>query len=141
MCLGDLQKTKHNTFLLEPHLAEKNQKEETKLQNPEPPECTKLLYATLPEKTGGLPHHQTPAPNLLGRCRQTGLDARRNTRTTKIEILLFLNLEFFFFSLSVCLSCSMFVYTPSLPVYFFGSPFSFYFLPFFLGFVSFTIIS
>jgi hypothetical protein len=30
MCLGD-QQTKQNTFLLEPHLAEQNQKEETKL--------------------------------------------------------------------------------------------------------------
>jgi hypothetical protein len=30
-CLGDLQRTKQNTFLLEPHLTEKNPKEETKL--------------------------------------------------------------------------------------------------------------
>jgi hypothetical protein len=45
--MGDLQQTKQNTFFLEPHLAEKNQKEETKLQNPETPTCTKLLHATL----------------------------------------------------------------------------------------------
>jgi hypothetical protein len=37
--VGDLQETKQNTFLLEPHLEKKkkNQKDETKLQNPEPP--------------------------------------------------------------------------------------------------------
>jgi hypothetical protein len=45
-CLGELQQTKQNTFLLEPHLAEKNQKEEKKLQNPEPPNFTKLFHTT-----------------------------------------------------------------------------------------------
>jgi hypothetical protein len=52
MCLGDLQQTKQNTFLLEPHLAKKkkkktNQKEETKLKNPEHSPCEKLLQAML----------------------------------------------------------------------------------------------
>jgi hypothetical protein len=45
-CLGDLQQTEQNTFLLEPHLAKKKkskQKEETKLQNPESPASKKLL--------------------------------------------------------------------------------------------------
>jgi hypothetical protein len=31
MCLGGHQQTKQNTFLLKPHLAEKKQKEETKI--------------------------------------------------------------------------------------------------------------
>jgi hypothetical protein len=30
ICLGDLQQTKQNTFLMEPNLADKNQKEKTK---------------------------------------------------------------------------------------------------------------
>jgi hypothetical protein len=70
--LGDIQQTKHNTFLLEPHL----EKEETKLQNPEPPDHKKLLHPCYTEKRGRLGHHQTPAPNLPRRCRQTGLDAK-----------------------------------------------------------------
>jgi hypothetical protein len=52
MCLGDLQQTKQNTFLLEPHLSKKKKKkeeeeEDTKFQNPELPACKKLLHATL----------------------------------------------------------------------------------------------
>jgi hypothetical protein len=47
MCLGVLQPTKQNTFLLEPHVAEKKQTEKTKLQNPEPPANIKLLHTML----------------------------------------------------------------------------------------------
>jgi hypothetical protein len=48
MCLGDLQQTKENTFLLEPHLAkEKKKKKKQNSENPEPPACKKLLQATL----------------------------------------------------------------------------------------------
>jgi hypothetical protein len=51
MCLVDLQQTKENIFMLEPHLAKKKtkqkQKEETKLQNPETPAHKKLLHAML----------------------------------------------------------------------------------------------
>jgi hypothetical protein len=74
-CLRDLQQTKQNTFLLEPHLAEKKTKKETKLRNSEPPACTKFSMPRYTEKTGGLLHCQTPTPNLLRRCRQTGPDA------------------------------------------------------------------
>jgi hypothetical protein len=69
--LGDLQQTKQNTFLLDPHL-EENQKEETKLQNPEPPAHTSFSTPLYNEKTGRLPHCQTLAPNLPERCRPTG---------------------------------------------------------------------
>jgi hypothetical protein len=72
--LGDLQQTKQNTFLLDPHL-EENQKEETKLQNPEPPAHTSFSTPLYNEKTGRLPHCQTLAPNLPRRHIQTGLDA------------------------------------------------------------------
>jgi hypothetical protein len=42
--------------------------------------------------TRGLQHHQTPAPNMPRRHRQIRLDAKGiTTRTTKTEILLFLN--------------------------------------------------
>jgi hypothetical protein len=53
-----------------------NKKEETKLQNPEPPAHKKLLHATLHRDKGGLQHHQTLAPNLPRRQRQTGLDIK-----------------------------------------------------------------
>jgi hypothetical protein len=46
------------------------------------------------EKTGGLQHNQTLAPNLPRRCRQTGLDAKGET-PTKTEIQLFLNRDIF----------------------------------------------
>jgi hypothetical protein len=54
-------------------MAEKNHKEEAKLYdtlNSQPVQSFSTPHYT--EKTGGLPHHQTPAPNLLGRCRPTG---------------------------------------------------------------------
>jgi hypothetical protein len=55
-CLGDLQQTKQNSFMLEQHLAKKkNKKEETKLWNPETPACKKLLHAHYTKKTGGVP--------------------------------------------------------------------------------------
>jgi hypothetical protein len=47
MCLGDLQQTKQNTFLLEPHLAKKKKEEETKFQNPETPAPKKFLHTML----------------------------------------------------------------------------------------------
>jgi hypothetical protein len=69
MCLGDLPQTTQNTFLLEPHLAKKNQKEETKLQNPETQTIKSFSTPRYTEKTG-LQHCETPAPNLPTRCRQ-----------------------------------------------------------------------
>jgi hypothetical protein len=45
--------------MLEPHLAEIKQQEESKLGHPEPLELGKLLHAMYTEKTGGLLHHQT----------------------------------------------------------------------------------
>jgi hypothetical protein len=108
------------------------------------------LPARLPTTTGGLQHHQTPAPNLPRRCRQTALDAKGVTpELLKLKFYCSWARDFFsfsfFFSLSVCLSCSLFDCPPSLPVDFFGSPFFFLFLffffSFFLGFVSFTIVS
>jgi hypothetical protein len=52
--LGDLQQTKQNTFLLEQHLEKKNPKEETKLQNPEPPSPLKAspYHVTLRKQEG-----------------------------------------------------------------------------------------
>jgi hypothetical protein len=70
--LGDLQQTKQNTFLLELHLAKKKEKEVTKLQNPELPATKSFSMPPYTEKTGGLQHHKTLAPNLLGRRRPTG---------------------------------------------------------------------
>jgi hypothetical protein len=63
------------------------------------------------EKTGGLPQCQTLVPNLHKRHRQTGLDAEGVTPEL-LRLKLYWSLtwnSFFFFSLSVCLSCSLFV--------------------------------
>jgi hypothetical protein len=78
--LGDLQQTKQNTFLLEPHLAKKkNPKNKKKKQNSETLNLQPVKGFSMPhytEKKGGLQHSQTPAPNLPRRHRQTGLDAK-----------------------------------------------------------------
>jgi hypothetical protein len=86
-------------------------------------------------------------PNNLAKLRQsfclntntrTGY-WKSNTRKTKTEILLLLNLEFFLY---VCLFSSLFVCPQPLPVDFFGSLFFFFFFfSFFLCFVSSTIVS
>jgi hypothetical protein len=95
--------------------------------------------------TGGLQHHQTPAPNLPRRCRQTALDAKRVTpELLRLKFYCSCTRDFFFFSLRVCLSCSLFNYPPSLPVDFSGSPFFFslfFFFPLLSFFVIFTIVS
>jgi hypothetical protein len=101
--------------------------------------------------TGGLKHHQTLAPNLPRRCRQTGLDAKGVTpEQLRLKFCSwtrnFFSFFFFLFSLSVYLSCSLSDCPPYLPVDFLGCPFffpfpSFSFFSFFLGIVSFTIIS
>jgi hypothetical protein len=59
--------------MLEPHLAEKKHQEELNSDtlNPQPVKSFSMPHYT--EKTGGLPCHQTPAPNLLGRYRPTVL--------------------------------------------------------------------
>jgi hypothetical protein len=59
--------------MLEPHLAEK--KTTKKKQNSDtlnPQSIQSFPKPRYTEKTGGLPHLQTPAPNLLGKCRPTG---------------------------------------------------------------------
>jgi hypothetical protein len=48
----------------------KNQKEETKLWNPEPQSVKSFSMPRYTEKTGGLQHHQMVAPNHPRRCRQ-----------------------------------------------------------------------
>jgi hypothetical protein len=55
--------------MLEPHLAEKNTKKNQNFDtlNPQPVQSFSSTHYT--EKTRGFPHHQRPAPNLLGRCR------------------------------------------------------------------------
>jgi hypothetical protein len=74
--LGYYQRTKQNTFLLEPNLAKKTKK---KKQNSETLNLQPIKSFSMPcytEKTGGFLHCQMPAPNLPRRCRQTGLDAK-----------------------------------------------------------------
>jgi hypothetical protein len=56
----------------------KKQKEETKLQNPEPTAKT-FSMPCYTEKTEGLLHCQMLAPKLLRRSRQIGLDAEAVT--------------------------------------------------------------
>jgi hypothetical protein len=75
--LGDLQQTKQNTFLLEPHLAiKKNRKEEKnfKTLNPQPVKSFSMPCYT--EKTKGIHHCQMLAPKQPRRCIQTALDAK-----------------------------------------------------------------
>jgi hypothetical protein len=59
---------------LEPHLSEKKintkKKQSSNTLNPQTIQTFCMPHYT--EKTGGLSHHQTPAPNLLGRHRPTG---------------------------------------------------------------------
>jgi hypothetical protein len=102
--LGDLQQTKQNTFLMEPNLADKNQKEKTKPWNPEPPAHTKLLHATLNWENRRAPTLPYELQTCLGDTDKKDWCWRSNTRSTKTEILLLLNQEsfFFFFFLSVC---------------------------------------
>jgi hypothetical protein len=66
-----------------------------------------------------------------------GLDAEGVTP----ELLLFLNLEFFFMFFFVCLFCSLFVCPKPLPVGFFGVLLFLFLFSLFLCFVSFTIVS
>jgi hypothetical protein len=58
--------------MLEPHLAEKNTKKKQTCNtlNLQPTQSFSTPRYT--EKPGGLPHYQTPAPNLLGRHKPTG---------------------------------------------------------------------
>jgi hypothetical protein len=51
----------------------KKKKQNTKTLNPQPVQSFTMPHYS--EKIGGLLHHHMPAPNLLRRCRQTGLDA------------------------------------------------------------------
>jgi hypothetical protein len=122
-CLGNLQQTKQNTFLLEPHLVEKKQKDQTRLLNPEPPASTKFLHTTLhwENRKGPILPDTGSKPALEMQTNRTRC-WRSSTRTIKTEILLFLNLEFFFLFFK-CLSCSVFFCSPSFPVDYFGSPF------------------
>jgi hypothetical protein len=68
--------------------------------------------------TGGLQHHQTPAPNLPRRCRKTGLDAKGVTpELLRLKFYCSWIRGFFFsflFSLSVCLVCCLIVHHISL---------------------------
>jgi septal ring factor EnvC (AmiA/AmiB activator) len=59
MCLGDLQQTEQDIFLLEPHLAKKKKQKNNKKR--------------------GLLHCQMQAPNLVGRHRPTGEQISRQT--------------------------------------------------------------
>jgi hypothetical protein len=80
--LGELQQIKQNTFLLEPHLAKKAQKNKKKKQNSKtlnPQPVKSFSTSCYTEKTGGLQHRQMPAPNLLGRPRPTGEQISRKT--------------------------------------------------------------
>jgi hypothetical protein len=107
----------------------------------------------LPPATGGHQHHQTPAPNLPRRHRQTGQDTKGVTpELLRLKFYCSWTRDFFlffFFSLRVCLSCMLFDCPLSLPVDFLGSPFfssfslsfSSSFFSFFLGFVNFIIVS
>jgi hypothetical protein len=51
----------------------KKKKPNSETLNPQPVQSFSMPHYT--EKTGGLPHHQMLAPNLLRKLRQTGLDA------------------------------------------------------------------
>jgi hypothetical protein len=66
--------------MLETHLAEKNDQEKTKLNTLNSQPVKSFSTARYTEKTGGLPHRQTPAPNLLGRCRPTGDESHRQKK-------------------------------------------------------------
>jgi hypothetical protein len=75
----------------------KKKKQNSETLNPHPVKSFSIPHYT--EKAGGLQNCQTPVPNLPKRRRQIGLDAKGvNTRTTKTEILPFLNWEFYSFS-------------------------------------------
>jgi hypothetical protein len=80
-CLGDLQQTKQNTFLLETHLAKKKKKrkkkQNSKTLNPQPVKSFSKPHYT--EKAVGLHYCQTLASNLPRKYRQTGLDAKGET--------------------------------------------------------------
>jgi hypothetical protein len=91
--------------------------------------------------TGGLHYHQTLAPGLPRRHRQRGLDAKGVTpELLRLKFYFSWTRDLFLFSLSICSSCSLFDCPTSLPVDFFCSPF-FSRFSFFLGFVSFAIVS
>jgi hypothetical protein len=148
---------------LETHLAEVKHKGELKLWHSEPLARGSPLHATIHWKnrqattsmpltaTEGLQDHQTLVPNLLRRCRQTGLDAKGATpELLKLKFYCSWALDFFFLfsfflcSLSVCLSCHCLIFHHiylliSLVLHFLLS-FSFSFFSFFLGFLTFTIV-
>jgi hypothetical protein len=58
--------------MLEPHLAKKTTKNKKNSNTPNAQPIQILSMPRYNKKTGGLPHHQMPAPNLLGRHRPTG---------------------------------------------------------------------
>jgi hypothetical protein len=58
--------------MLEPHLGEKNKKKNQKSNIPNLQPVQSFFTPQYTEKTGGLPHCQTLAPNLLGSHRPTG---------------------------------------------------------------------
>jgi hypothetical protein len=73
--LRDLQQTEYfpaGATLSKNKTKKKKQNSET--LNPQPIKSVSMPHYT--EKTGGLQHHQTQAPNQPRRHRQTGLDAK-----------------------------------------------------------------
>jgi hypothetical protein len=81
--------------------------------------------------TGGLHHHQMPAPNLPRRRRQTGLNAKQETtELLRLKFYCSWTRDFFFpffFSLSVCLICCLTVHHLSLLISLVLHFFSFFF--------------
>jgi hypothetical protein len=57
--------------MLDPPLTEENHQEESKLQHTEHPSVQSFSLPCYTEKTVEVPHRQTPAPNLLRKCRPT----------------------------------------------------------------------
>jgi hypothetical protein len=141
-CLGGLQQTKQ-CFPAGATLGSKKQKIRNKTKTLKPPPVQRFSMPCYTEKTRGLLHWQMPAPNLLRRRRQTGLDAEGVTPELlrqKFYCFWTWNFSFLFFQ---CLSHLLSICPPSLLIDFFGSSFSFcfYFFSFFFGFVSFTIVN
>jgi hypothetical protein len=85
-----------------------------------------------PHATGQLQHHQTLAPKMPRRHKQTGLDAKGVTpELLRLKFYCSWTRDFFFlfpyfFLFFKCLCCLMFNYPPSFPVDFFGFPFFFF---------------
>jgi hypothetical protein len=96
-----------------------------------------------PPTTERLQQHQTPAPNLPRRCRQTGLDAKGITpELLRLKFYCSWTRNFFFqFSLFFkCSSCLLSNCPLHLPVDFFGFSFFFRLFLLFLFFPSFLVL-